>query len=153
MSEVQNNRGLFNKDVFERSKVDKAFTPDWFLTQLTDIFDFDFDPCPRNWDKSFDGLTCEWGKRNYCNPPYSEKIKWIKKAIEEQQKGRLTVMFLPVDTSTKYYHELLKPNSLIHHIKGRVKSDKGNPPFFATMLCIFMPQITFRRLRDLDARV
>lgn len=134
---------IFQKKEFEFGLKDKGITPNWFLKQIYEVFDFDFDPCPRNWDKSFNGLTCEWGKRNYCNPPYSQKVKWIRKAIEEQKKGKLTVMFLPVDTSTKYYHELLIPNALIHHIKGRIKSDKGSPPFFATMLCIFIPNFTF----------
>lgn len=125
---------------YSKTKTDKGITPRWFMKKLQDEFNFNFDPCPENWDKSFDGLTCEWKERNYCNPPYSQKPQWIKKAIEEQKKGRFTVMFLPVDTSTKWYHELIVPNAEVRFIKGRVKSDRGVPPVYASMLAIFNPQ-------------
>ncbi len=43
-------------------------------------FAFDFDPCPP--DPSFDGLSIEWGQRNFVNPPYGREIgKWTKKAF------------------------------------------------------------------------
>ena len=54
----------------------------------------------------FDGLTCEWGQRNYVNPPFGSIVHqgkkkgptaWMRKAIEEQRKGKLSVVVYPVD--------------------------------------------------------
>jgi hypothetical protein len=54
----------------------------------------------------FDGLTCDWKERNYVNPPFGSIIHqgkkkgptaWVRKAIEEQNKGKLTVLVYPVD--------------------------------------------------------
>lgn len=69
---------------------------------------FDFDPCPHPRPEGFDGLLCDWGQRNYVNPPFGsitvpwQKRKvgptgWMKKAIAEQAKGKLSVIVYPVD--------------------------------------------------------
>ena len=42
--------------------------PDLY-NELNAEFNFDFDPCPYPRPEGFDGLTCEWGKRNWVNPP------------------------------------------------------------------------------------
>lgn len=98
-------------------------TPDEFYHSLNTEFGFDFDPCPLNHDMSWDGLAIEWGNRNYINPPYSRILKesFVKKAIEESQKGKLCVMLLPVSTSTKLFHDYIKPNAKeIRFIRGRI---------------------------------
>ena len=100
---------------------DEWETPKDFYNELNKEFNFDFDPCPIN--PTFDGLSIEWGKRNFVNPPYSRKLKeaFILKAIEESKKGKLCVMLLPVSTSTKIFHENILPNSEIRFIRGRLK--------------------------------
>ena len=69
-------------------------------------FGFDFDPCPYPLPDGFDGLTCEWGKSNYVNPPFGSIIHqgkkkgptaWVRKAIAEFQKGKRVVLVYPVD--------------------------------------------------------
>jgi len=87
-------------------------TPPDLYERLNAEFDFDFDPCPFPCPNGFDGLTCEWGKSNYVNPPFgsimhqgpSDKkprkkgpTAWMRKAIEEQRKGKLSVVVYPVD--------------------------------------------------------
>jgi len=81
-------------------------TPPDLYAELDEEFDFDFDPCPYQKPEGFDGLTCNWGKRNYVNPPFGSIIHqgrkkgptaWMRKAIEEQQKGNLSVVVYPVD--------------------------------------------------------
>ena len=81
-------------------------TPPDLYERLDAEFRFDFDPCPHPLPPGFDGLTCEWGQRNYCNPPFGSIIHrgkkkgptaWMRKAIEENRKGKLVVMVYPVD--------------------------------------------------------
>lgn len=66
-----------------------------------------------------DGLTEEWYDFNWCNPPYNECPKWVKKAYEEQQKGHKTIMLIPVRTETAYWHQyiLFNPNVEIHWLR------------------------------------
>ena len=73
---------------------------------VADFGPFDFDPCPCPKPADFDGLTCEWGQRNWVNPPFGSIMHngkkkgptaWMRKAIEEQKKGKLSVVVYPVD--------------------------------------------------------
>jgi site-specific DNA-methyltransferase (adenine-specific) len=104
---------------------DNWATPPYFYDKLNEEFDFDFDPCPYNTGElEFDGLTIDWGKRNFINPPYSQKLKedFVKKAIYEAKKGKLCVLLLPVSTSTKLFHSLILPNAKeIRFIEKRIK--------------------------------
>jgi len=87
-------------------------TPPDLYAELNAEFRFDFDPCPFPLPDGFDGLTCEWGQSNYVNPPFGsimhqgpndKKPKkkgptaWMRKAIEENKKGKLVVIVYPVD--------------------------------------------------------
>lgn len=97
-------------------------TPKDFYEELNKEFDFDYDPCPLH--AEFDGLTIEWGQRNFINPPYSRKLKeaFVKKAITEAEQGKLCVMLLPVSTSTKLFHDYILPNAQdIRFVRGRIK--------------------------------
>lgn len=81
-------------------------TPKALYAELDAEFHFDFDPCPYPLPEGFDGLTCEWGKSNYVNPPFGSIIHegkkkgptaWVRKAIAEQAKGKRVVLVYPVD--------------------------------------------------------
>jgi len=86
--------------------------PDLYASLNAEFGPFDFDPCPWPKPEGFDGLTCEWGQRNYVNPPFGsimhqgpgdKKPKkkgptaWMRKAIAEQRKGKMSVVVYPVD--------------------------------------------------------
>lgn len=95
------------------------------LYQLLDKeFGFDFDPCPYSENEpALDGLSIYWGDVNFCNPPYSRKLKesFVLKGIEQWKKGKTVVFLLPVSTSTKLFHDVILPNNpVIRFIKGRV---------------------------------
>ena len=101
---------------------DNWATPKELYDKLNAEFKFDFDPCPLHSD--FDGLTIEWGKSNYINPPYSRQLKeaFVIKAIEESKKDKVCVMLLPVSTSTKLFHKHILPNAKdIRFLEGRVR--------------------------------
>lgn len=125
---------------------DNWATPKEFYDSLNQEFNFDYDPCPLNGKGGLDG---DWGERNYINPPYSRQLKeaFVKKATEQSSKGKLCVMLLPVSTSTKLFHEHIKPNAKeIRFIKGRIKflgiNTKGEyvtnkAPMHDSMIVIF----------------
>lgn len=126
-------------------------TPSYVYDQLNNEFSFDYDPCPlKNDITKFDGLKSEWGNSTFCNPPYSKDLKplFIKKAIEEKNKGKLVVMLLPVSTSTRIFHDIILPNITqpIRFHRGRIKflghDSNGNyvtnkSPMHDSMILIF----------------
>jgi hypothetical protein len=117
-------KDLFGKDLSEIEIDNKFFkgngydgkhywlTPPDLMDQLQKEHNFDFDPCPFPKPEGFDGLTCDWGERNYVNPPFGsitlqgpgdKKPKkkgptaWARKAIKEHQKGKEVVLVYPID--------------------------------------------------------
>jgi hypothetical protein len=73
------------------------YIPPEIINPLHAEFNFDFDPCPSPRPEGFDGLTVEWGERNWVNPPFTGGVTpWIRKAIEQQKKGKLCVIILPI---------------------------------------------------------
>lgn len=137
-------KDLFGKEI-EPLKVDNKFhngngddgkhywlTPPDLMADMQEEFNFDFDPCPFPKPDDFDGLTCEWGKSNYVNPPFGsimhqgpndKKPKkkgptaWARKAIEESKKGKKVVLVYPID---KWILMLLEAGAKVSNL-GDVK--------------------------------
>jgi hypothetical protein len=81
-------------------------TPPDLMARLHGEFEFAFDACPCPKPDDFDGLTCEWGKSTYVNPPFGSVMHngkkkgptaWMRKAIAENAKGKRVVVVYPVD--------------------------------------------------------
>lgn len=135
------NRNLEHKDDWA--------TPKDLYDSLNAEFGFDFDPCPYHHSMEWDGLQVDWGKSNFVNPPYTQRLKelFVKKAIDESNKGKLCVMLLPVSTSSKLFHDFIMPAAKeIRFLKGRVRfkgvNTKGElvcdkPPMHDSMIIIF----------------
>jgi len=137
----------------KRKENDNWLTPLAIYDPLNSEFNFDFDPCPyQEGELLNDGLKIDWGMVNFVNPPYSPELKkaFVLKAIEEKKKGKISVLLIPVSTSTKLFHDHIKPNaSEIRFIKGRISFEKlddsgnrikignGNP--LDSMIVIFKP--------------
>ena len=129
---------------------DNWATPKELYDKLNSCYHFDFDPCPLNSD--FDGLNIRWGMSNFVNPPYSRKLKeaFVMKALEERKKGSLSVLLLPVSTSTKLFHDvILNCAKEIRYIRGRVKFEGINTkgefvndktPMHDSMIVVFAPK-------------
>ena len=101
-------------------------TPDNLMKELNNEFNFDFDPAPYPKPENFDGLTCEWGKSNYVNPPFGSIIHegkkkgataWVRKAIKENEKCKDVVLVYPID---KWILMLVKAGAKIRNL-GDVK--------------------------------
>lgn len=110
-------------------------TPPELYAELDAQYAFDFDPCPHPLPEGFDGLTCEWGQSSYVNPPFGSIIHngrkkgptaWVRKAIEENAKGKRVVLVYPVD---KWLLMLLKAGAQVKNL-GDVKwlaTEDGTP--------------------------
>jgi hypothetical protein len=97
-------------------------TPPDLYANLDDEFNFNFDPCPCPLPPGFDGLTCDWGKSNYVNPPFGSIIHegkkkgptaWARKAIAEHQQGKSVVLVYPID---KWVLMLLKAGAQVRNL-------------------------------------
>jgi hypothetical protein len=110
---------------------DSYSTPKWLMR----VFENWYDPCPLNDNPTIDGLKLNWEDKTYINPPYSNPLPWVEKAIEEMKKGKLIVMLLRADSSTKYFQKCQEYGEVIYF--GRRIKFNGKTPYFASMLVIF----------------
>ena len=110
--------------------IDDYRTPRWLKT----LFRNWYDPCP--FKAKFDGLKTNWLNRTYVNPPYSNPLPWVEKAIEESKKGKTIVMLLRLDSSTKWYRKLVENKAHILLINERIRFANNSPSNFASMLVI-----------------
>ena len=113
-------------------------TPKWLYDELNAEFAFNYDPCPPQ--PKVDGLSTDWGKRNFVNPPYGRAIKdWVYKAWWESRRGNLSVMLIPARTDTSYWHDVIFPFAKeIRFMPGRLKFDDGkNPAPFPSAIVVF----------------
>lgn len=107
--------------------------------RILELFEDWFDPCALNNGelRSFDGLGSDWQHKTYCNPPYSNPLKWVEKAIEENKKGKTIVMLLRMDTSTKWFRLLQENNAVFLWVNGRLRFGETNKPAnFPSMIAI-----------------
>ena len=111
---------------------DNYATPNWLMKIFRDWFD----PCPLNYIPEQDGLNIEWENKTYVNPPYSNPLPWVEKAIKESKKGKTIVMLLRVDTSTKWFAKLVEAKAKILWFNGRLKVANNSPANFPSMLVI-----------------
>ena len=128
-----------------------SLTDDWgtpvdFFKTLNKEFNFELDVCASEHNYKCDryytikenGLEQEWGNVNWCNPPYGRSIgNWIKKAYEENKKGKTIVLLIPSRTDTKWFHDYIYNQHEIRFIKGRLKFNDGkNPAPFPSMVVV-----------------
>ena len=93
------------------------------MKALDTEFRFTLDPCPLNpnWTKERDqdGLELDWdGHRVYCNPPYSQILRWMEKAFASP--NCLTVFLLPCRSDTEWFHILLDRHAEIRFMRKRM---------------------------------
>lgn len=134
---------------------DLRFTPPEFLGKIVAAFGrIDLDPCAnseayvparRHIYEHEDGLRATWsGEIAFCNPPYSQLLKWIKRTHRAWQDGevRTAIALIPVRTDSGAFHELVFGTADLLLLKGRLKfiepgGRKGHPTPFSLMLAIW----------------
>jgi len=115
-------------------------TPDWLFSKLHSIFDFQTDvACDSKNKKTYfgfchdlgmDGLSQDWKGRVFCNPPFSEKSKWMEKAHNEVMNGNCSVcvMILPTNSmETQCWHDFVYGKYHYEILKGRVQFEHEDP--------------------------
>lgn len=122
------------KKDYPRKKLshDNYKTDDWILK----MFDGWFDPCPLNPDWTYDGLKIQWPNRTFVNPPYSDPLPWVEKAIETSIQNRTVALLLKHDSSTKWWRRLHEANAHFLPIIGRLKYGTPRAAAFASVLVI-----------------
>jgi len=114
---------------------DECATPDWILKGL---FRGWYDPCPLSQGLvERDGLHSEWvGDRIFLNPPYSNPLPWVEKAIAESKKGKTVVLLLKHDSSTKWYAKLHEEGAHFLPITGRLSFSGKVAPFPSVLVVL-----------------
>jgi phage N-6-adenine-methyltransferase len=85
-----------------------------------------YDPCPLTDNlvdrDGCDGLKGDWvGNKVFVNPPYSNPLRWVEKAIRESRKGKIIVLLLKHDSSTVWWAKLHEAGAHFLPIMGRLQ--------------------------------
>lgn len=96
-----------------------------------------FDPCPLNDNWTRNGLECAWLPRTFVNPPYSNVMPWVEKAIFlNKSEGFTIVMLLKHDSSTKWFAKLQEAKAKFMMIQGRLKFKTGKGCAFPSVIAV-----------------
>ncbi len=134
---------------------DNYTTPPEIFGPLNDVFHFKYDIaaapdnhlCAKYYTKEDDALSIRWPTDGtiYCNPPYSKEggplIEWIKKALRESMEGATSVLLLPADTSTKWFHDHVLGSGVPYKFSRRrirfiLKGVRQGSPKFGSLVVV-----------------
>jgi transcriptional regulator with XRE-family HTH domain len=132
---------------------DSRFTPPDFMAGIYAAFgEIDLDPCAHLLSpviarrrillsEGGDGLADEWsGTVAFVNPPFSELLKWLRRAHGQWRAGnvRTVVCLVPVRTDSAWFHTTLSADADIYLLQGRVRfldpQGKGQHTPFSLMV-------------------
>lgn len=115
---------------------DSRFTPPEFMENIYAAFgEIDLDPCANLLSpvvarrrillsEGGDGLVDDWvGRLVFVNPPFSELLKWLRRAHQQWRVGNVEtiVCLVPVRTDSAWFHETLSADADIYLLQGRVR--------------------------------
>ncbi len=83
----------------------------------------------------------DWsGRLAFVNPPFSQLLKWLRRAHEQWQLGNVStvICLFPVRTDSTWFHDTLSAAADIYLLRGRVRfldlAGKGQHTPFSLML-------------------
>ncbi|WP_298814657.1 DNA N-6-adenine-methyltransferase [uncultured Sphingomonas sp.] len=115
---------------------DSRFTPSEFMEGIYAAFgEVDLDPCGHFLSpvvarrrillsEGGDGLTETWsGRLAFVNPPFSELLKWLRRAHDQWRAGNVdtVVCLVPVRTDSTWFHQTLSADADLYLLQGRVR--------------------------------
>jgi transcriptional regulator with XRE-family HTH domain len=132
---------------------DSRFTPPDFMAGIYAAFgEIDLDPCAHLLSlviarrrillsEGGDGLADHWsGRVAFLNPPFSQLLKWLRRAHDQWQAGNVktVVCLVPVRTDSAWFHTTLSADADIYLLQGRVRfldsQGKGQHTPFSLMV-------------------
>lgn len=120
----------------DRPNKDEWRTPPKVVRALSRALDlrFNLDPCTTKdnplyaagirdfYTREDDGLSQVWAPRTvFVNPPFSQKDRWITKAIHEAGRGAVVGMLLEAQTDSAIFHEVLAPTAHLFLLRPRLR--------------------------------
>lgn len=139
----------------DKSKIYANSKDEWYTPKhIVDMFGpFDLDTAsdeynskrlgiPHYFSKDNSGLDNDWFGNVWCNPPFSLKKEFIKKAREEVDKGNCNVyMLLPMSFETKAFHDYILGKAIIYIPNKRISFEttegKAGSPAFGSCIVRF----------------
>jgi DNA-binding XRE family transcriptional regulator len=115
---------------------DIRFTPADFMANIYAAFGkIDLDPCGHPLSpvvahrrilpgEGGDGLVDDWfGKVAFVNPPYSQLLRWLRRAHDQWRVNKVetVVCLVPVRTDSAWFHQTLSADADIYLLQGRVR--------------------------------
>jgi transcriptional regulator with XRE-family HTH domain len=119
----------------DKADRDVRFTPPEFLAKINDAFGaIDLDPCGHTLspvvakrrillEEGGDGFVDDWsGRLAFVNPPFSETLRWLKRAHDQWSRGNVgsIVCLVPVRVDSRFFHEILSFEADIFLLLGRL---------------------------------
>jgi len=86
-----------------------------------------------------DGLQQSWEGNVWLNPPFSKKLEFYRKLVNEYESGNadMVVALSPSDTSTKWFHNWFSKADILCWLKGRDWYVQGGNPSFNTVVGVW----------------
>lgn len=141
------------QEFWSQSEKDTWQTPDWLIELIEEFVTIDLDPCAgpntnigetNYWWPAYDGFEEEWFGTVFVNPPFSDKVDWIVRAIQQYKEGRVERVIILTPDSTdvqSWWHDLLAEHcDHVWFADGRVKfidpetDEVAGSPTFGTAL-------------------
>ena len=114
---------------------DSYCTPRWLVKLVHEVLVWvDTDPCSNGFsvvgaDEAFtikdDGLSKDWGRRVFCNLPYSDPMPWMERCSEH----RGVALVLPkMDPGTRWWQKHARKAEAMCLLEKRVAFSKNGVP-------------------------
>lgn len=98
--------------------------------------------CQDYWTKKDDGLVKPWIYSNWCNPPYSNQLPWVQRAVCERDTYKATtVLLMKYDPSTRHGVLISEEADEIRIVEHRIRFEGATlGANFPSAFCIIRPR-------------
>jgi phage N-6-adenine-methyltransferase len=133
---------------------DEWGTPQKLFDIYNSEFNFNLDVCASEINfkcadyhtRESSGLVQDWKESNWCNPPYSNQLPWVRRAVSEVGSENTSVLLMKYDPSTKHGVFAAEEADEIRIVTHRIKFE-GAPTGanFPSAFAVFRPRFYTRK--------